>query len=60
MSDESGFREKKLFFCTDLGVVEASKVVNKLLTETGFSFILPILNCEGGRGPLFEGVACLT
>ena len=42
MSDESGFREKKLFFCTDLAVVEASKVVNKLLPETGFSFILPI------------------
>ena len=42
MSDESGFREKKLLSCTDLAVVEVSKVVNKLLTETGFSFILPI------------------
>ena len=31
---------KKLLSCTDLPVVEASKVVNKLLTETGFSFIL--------------------
>ena len=40
MSGESGFREKKLFSCTDLAVVEASKVVNKLLTETGLSFIL--------------------
>ena len=33
MSDESGFREKKLFSCIDLAVVEASKVVNKLLTS---------------------------
>ena len=49
MSGESGFREKKLLSCTDLAVVEASKVINKLLTETVFllSFLSKIVR-EGG------------
>ena len=56
MSGESGFREKKLFFCTDLAVVEASKVVNKLLTETVFllSFLSKIVRER--RGPFSRGL----
>ena len=56
MSGESGFREKKLFSCTDLAVVEASKVVNKLLTETGFFFYPYYLKMLGRRGLYSRGV----
>ena len=47
---------KKLLSHTDLAVVEASKVVNKLLTETGFFFYPYYLKMLGRRGLYSRGV----
>ena len=47
---------KKLFSCTHSAVVEASKVIDKVAIETGFSCILNILESEGrGKGLTCEG-----
>ena len=58
MSDESGFREKKLFSCTDLAVVEASKVVNKVVNRDRFFFYPSYLKLWGREGVLIQG-GCL-